>query len=298
MTLRSVPLVLLALLVLVSPALAAAGPPDPVLDLARVIYDGVMSGQYFAAAAGALVLAVSLARRFGAPLVPWLATDAGGAVLSLGGSLGGSLLTAALAGEAVSLGLIWTAAVVAFFASGGYSTVKRLVIAPLRARSTGWPSWARALLALVAWVFDRPDPQARIPTAPVLAVLVVALSVGGCATARRAGAVGANTALVCQTESLSGLAFEAYGLARQYLATTISGDGSVDLERVRVAARQVHSDAGRCAFAAALAAFTDAMSQRRSVLGVGPSEAYRLHQEMRAIARDWNRPVIVDGVRW
>jgi hypothetical protein len=58
----------------------------------------------------------------------------------------------------------------------------------------------------------------------------------------------------------------------------------------------VRTDAGRCAFAAALAAVTEAMAQRRGALGVGPSPAYVLRRELEVITRyDWQRQLRLDG---
>lgn len=148
----------LMLLVLLLPAVAhASTDADSIGDLARLIYDGVMSGQYFAAAAGALVLATAMLRRYGAQLLPWFASDAGGTVLTLTGSLGGALLTAAVGGAAVSWSLVWAALIVGFVAIGGYKTIKRLVIDPLRPRAANWPIWGRAAFSVVAWIFDRPE---------------------------------------------------------------------------------------------------------------------------------------------
>ena len=304
---RAEPPILIALLVaalafIAMPALALAGavsPSDqPVIDLARLIYEGVIGGHYFAAAAGALVLVTAVLRRYGAQLIPWLASDVGGTALAFAGSLGGALLTAALGGAHLSWWLAWQAFQVGAAAVGGYVALKRLVINPLRPRAASWPTWARAIFAVVAWVFDRPEPSStRAATAPITLVLLVALLAGGCATARTAGAAGANAALTCQSSSLQGLALEAYELARSYLVTTISDTGEVDTSAIRAAARQVRSDAGRCAFAAALAAITEAMAQRSSlgVLAMSSPPA-ELRQVFLDVQReDWQREVKLEA---
>ena len=281
---------------------AADGTPPPadvpLLDLARLIYQGVTSGQlsYFGAAAGVLVLVTRVLRSYGAQLVPWFGGDAGGTVLVFGGSLGGALLTAALGGASPSLSLMWTSLLVGASAAGGYSAIKRLVITPLRPRVASWPAWARAVFAVVAWAFDRAEVKHARSPAPVVASLLVLMAISSCATAKHAVAVGADTAIVCQTESLTGLAYEAYELSRVFVMHQITGAGDVDTAAIRAAARAVKSDAGRCAFAAAMAAATDVLQARRGALGVGPPPSYVLRETLAVIARDdWQRLVILDG---
>lgn len=290
------------------PALAAAAtgatsPADaPLLELARLIYAGVTSGQlsYWGAAAGALVLVTRVLRQYGAHLVPWLGGDAGGTVLVFGASLGGALLTAALGGASPSLALAATAFLVGATSAGGYATVRRLVIHPLSSRAATWPAPLRALYWLATWAFDRPEPgspSSRAVTAPVALVLLLALS--SCTGAQRsvvrhAGATGVDAGLVCQASSLTGLAGEAYQLARSYLWSRISGDGEVDIEAIRAAAREVKSDAGRCAFAAAMASLADLLSQRRGALAVSPSPAQQLQRAFAEIQQfEWQVRVTI-----
>lgn len=290
-------------------ALVPTVPPDeqPLLELARIVYEGVTTGGlsgWLVAVTGALVITTRVLRGYGAQLVPWLATGVGGAALVFVGSLGGAMLTAVLGGAAPSWSIVWYAAGIAFFAAGGYTTIKHAVIEPLRPRAASWPTFARLLFRLVSWIADRPQtPSSRASTAPIVGVmlLVIAGAVVGCTAhqrevARAGAGAGADTALRCQSDSLAGLALEAYELARHYLVSTISGAGEVDTTAIRIAARQVRTDAGRCAFAAALAAVTEAMSQRKGALGVGPSPAYVLRRTLGEVARDdWQRVVEIDG---
>ncbi|MGL5361524.1 MAG: hypothetical protein ACRDBH_01495, partial [Bosea sp. (in: a-proteobacteria)] len=88
-------------------ALVPTVPPDeqPLLELARIVYEGVTTGGlsgWLVAVAGALVITTRLLRGYGAQLVPWLATDAGGTALVAVGSLAGAMLTALLAGVSPS----------------------------------------------------------------------------------------------------------------------------------------------------------------------------------------------------
>lgn len=127
------------------------------------------------------------------------------------------------------------------------------------------------------------------------AALVIGLLVS-CATVRKAGSAGVSTALVCQTQSLRGLALEAYESARIAIVNTIASNGSVDTKKLRDEARAALDDAKRCAFAGALAAVAEIMAQRRGVLGVGPEPSYVLRRELELIARDdWRRKLIIDG---
>jgi hypothetical protein len=164
---------------------------------------------------------------------------------------------------------------------------------------TGLAVAAAGAAALVQDPRDRPPSapaSTRAATAPIVALVLGLLVTSSCATVRKAGAAGASTALVCQRAKPEGLALEAYELAQHYVVSLIAGSGEVDTEALRIAARQVRTDAGRCAFAAALAAVSEAMSQRRGALGVGPSPAYVLRRELEAIAReDWQRPLHLDG---
>ena len=101
-----------------------------VLSLAKSLYDAVMHGQWALLAALVLVALVFALRKFVAPKVPFLASDAGGVLLAFFGSLGGALSTAFAAGEAFSWALLFKAAQVAFLAMGGYAALKKL-FAPL-----------------------------------------------------------------------------------------------------------------------------------------------------------------------
>lgn len=132
-------------------AAGAAAPADGSwLDLARPVFDAVMSGNYLAASALALVLLVAVARRYGSDRVLFLGTDAGGALLVLVGAFGGAVASASLGGAPWSVDLMWTAAKVAAGAAGGYSLIKRLVM-PLVNKA---PAWLRAPLQLILWIFE------------------------------------------------------------------------------------------------------------------------------------------------
>ncbi len=150
------PMVLVFIFSFAGTALAAGAvaPADgSLLDLAKPVLDAVMHGQWFLAAAGALVLTAALAKRQLAPHVPWLRTDWGAALLVVVGSFGGAVFTALVAagpGAVMSSALAYTAIKVALAAAGGYSLLKPLIkLAQAQA-----PAWLQPVLAVLAWVFE------------------------------------------------------------------------------------------------------------------------------------------------
>jgi hypothetical protein len=159
-------LVALALLSFTATAFASqavAGEDGSWLDLARPVLDAVLGGQWFLAAALALVLAAGLASKYGAKRWPVLGTGAGKAALVLLGAFGGACATALAAGTAPTAALMWTATQLAFAAAGGYSLVRAL-LGPLVAKA---PAWLRPFIDLVLWFFDR---KASKPSAADVAV--------------------------------------------------------------------------------------------------------------------------------
>jgi hypothetical protein len=128
-----------------------------IVDLLEPVYRAIVGGQYWAAAALALVAAVALARRYGVKYLPFLGTDAGGTLLLFVGSFAGALGTALLAmGTAgPSLAMVKAAFWIAFAAGGGYTAVKRLVVPVFVYLETVSPAWLRPLWALVVAVLGK-----------------------------------------------------------------------------------------------------------------------------------------------
>lgn len=116
-----------------------------VLGLAKQLFDAVMHGQWALVAALALAAAVFALRKLGSK-VPFLASDAGGVLLTFFGALAGGLANSFAAGEGFSLALLFKSAQVAFLAMGGYAALKKL-FAPLLDRA--W-SWLKGKLGLEA----------------------------------------------------------------------------------------------------------------------------------------------------
>lgn len=137
-----------------------------VKSLARPLFDAVMSGQYVLGAAMALVLVVSLVRRYGAGRWPFLATDAGGAALALVSGVAGALMTALAAGAAFTWGMLARAFLVTVTAAGGYSFVRKLLVPLMMLLPQPLSAWAVTLLSL----FDKPSPVAKAEAAGKKAV--------------------------------------------------------------------------------------------------------------------------------
>lgn len=154
----------------VSHAAGAAAPEDGnLLDLAKPVFDAVMHGQGWLAAALALVLVVAGARRYLPKWFPskfsWMSSGAGTTLTTFLLSIGGALSTAFAAGAGPSFALFKTASMVALAAAGGYEALKYLVAPILRKLRDKAPAWARPVIDMLLWVFDRPDPIAEAEAA-------------------------------------------------------------------------------------------------------------------------------------
>lgn len=144
---------------------AATGAVSPetshVLDLARSVFDAVMGGNYWYAAALALVLAVAAGSKYGGKYWKFLASGSGKAALVIVGSFGGAMVTALAATTAPSAAMAWVALKVALGAAGGYSLVKSLVLPLLQKAAARWP-WLKFLAKPLEWITGRdPAEEAR-----------------------------------------------------------------------------------------------------------------------------------------
>ena len=165
-------LAVITLLALASTAFAAgAAAPDDgtLLDLARPVFDAVMHGQGWLAAALALVFVVAGARRYGpkwfSNRMAWITSGAGTTLANFLLSLGGALATAFAAGAGPSMALALTSFKVAAAAAGGYEALKYLIAPLLRKLRDKLPVWMRPALDMFLWMFDRPDPVAKAKAA-------------------------------------------------------------------------------------------------------------------------------------
>lgn len=139
-------------------AAQATGVPDAgeLIELAKPVYQAIMSGQYWSAAALALVVVCGAIRAYLAPRVPFFRTDAGGTLLLLLASFGGAVAT--LLAAAGLTAPTWQLCVAAFgvaaSAAGGYTMVKRLALPVLAWLERLSPPWLKPLFQLVPWLFD------------------------------------------------------------------------------------------------------------------------------------------------
>lgn len=127
------------------------------LDLLKPVYEAFSGGHYAYAAALGVVVLVALVKRYLAPKFPWLNSDAGGSAMALLAAFGTALASALAApGATVSLAVLESALLVGVGAAGGYAVIKNLIIdpilVPLEAKA---PNWAKPILALVLWIFDK-----------------------------------------------------------------------------------------------------------------------------------------------
>ena len=159
--LLSVGVALTGVLVFAGTALAqgaVAGDNSSVLDLLTPVLEAFRGGDYAAAGALALVVLVAVARQYGSK-VPgavgaFLAGELGAATLVLVGSFAATLAAMVSGPGVATAAVVWTAAKIAFYASGGFALAKKFaypVLVKLRAKL---PGWAAAILDVLLWVMD------------------------------------------------------------------------------------------------------------------------------------------------
>lgn len=144
---------------LAASAVAPSSDDGTLLELLKPVYEAFAHGQKLYAGMLALVALVALAKRYLAPRVKFLQTDAGGAAMALVGSFGAAMAASLAGGMGVSFAMVKTAIWVAVGAAGGYSLVKKLVVDPvLRPLAKLAPAWMQPIFYVIFWAFDRPTP--------------------------------------------------------------------------------------------------------------------------------------------
>jgi hypothetical protein len=139
----------------------AVDPGGSLSDAARPVYDAVMSGQYWYAAALALVFAFAAVKRYAVPHVKFLQTDAGVSLLLGATAFLGACATGLAAGVAPSLAMLKIAALTAVAAGGGYKHILKPIVKPaLEYLQKLAPGWAAPLFAMVLWIFESPNAAA------------------------------------------------------------------------------------------------------------------------------------------
>jgi hypothetical protein len=155
-------LVLTALLAFTGTALAAeaaTGADGSWLDMLKPLYDAMAGGHYAYAAALTIIVMVALVKRYLGDKWTWLHSDAGGSAMALTAAAATAAATSLAApGATMTLDLMKSALLVGVGAAGGYAVLKNLIVEPLliplQAKA---PAWAKPILQLVIWIFDKPD---------------------------------------------------------------------------------------------------------------------------------------------
>lgn len=111
--------------------------PDDPIALLQAIWAAATSGQWTLVAGLATMLLVWAARSPKSPvrlvtLIPWLATEPGGVVLTFAVAFLGGVGTMLATGGVWSTGILSASLGVAWVASGGYTAVKKLGLPMLR----------------------------------------------------------------------------------------------------------------------------------------------------------------------
>lgn len=136
---------LLFLAFLLIPALVwAQSAVDPTADLAtfaRLLLEAVQSGRWGIVASLVVVGLVFLLRTYGAKLWPALGGKVAPPVLAIVGSVAGAILTALVAGQPITAGLVLQALLVGFGGIGVFSAQKNI----LQARAAGKAAAAAVL---------------------------------------------------------------------------------------------------------------------------------------------------------
>ncbi len=156
-------------------AATAVAPPDGNwTDFLKPIYDSFVHGNYLAAGMMTLVLGVALLKRY-APdkwgISTFVHGDAGGTLLTLVASFGTAMVTSLAGTGTVSWAMFKAAGLIAVGAAGGYAIVKKLFIVPfLRPWAEKAPAWAKPILQMILWIFDKPTPIEKAEAAGEAAV--------------------------------------------------------------------------------------------------------------------------------
>jgi hypothetical protein len=101
--------------------------PDNLSDFAKALLAAVTGHQWWVLVSLVLVGLVWGVRKYLAPKVPFLASDAGGALLTFVLAVAGGLGTALLGGAPMSAALLGTVALVAFKVSGGWALLMHVL---------------------------------------------------------------------------------------------------------------------------------------------------------------------------
>lgn len=136
---------------------------ESITELAKPVLDAVLAGDWFIAAALALVLFVGLFTRYAPDR--WTRHSAVKAGAVLVGAFGGALATTVAAGAPFAASTFWVAFKIAISAAGGYSMFKALVVPLLKKANDKMPKWLQPVLGLLLKIFESQDPEERAQAA-------------------------------------------------------------------------------------------------------------------------------------
>ncbi len=140
--------------------LAQAAPADPNwLELARPVYEAFARHQYGLMIALLVILLVAITKRWLAPKIPFLHSDAGGSAMALLVSMATAIVAGLMTPGAPvwpGVDLLKTALVIGVGAAGGYAMLKNLVVDPfLRPLAAKAPAWMQPIFAILFFAFDK-----------------------------------------------------------------------------------------------------------------------------------------------
>ena len=145
---------------------------ESIIDQAGPVFDAVMAGKYWYAAALALMVVVAFVQRNGTkvPVVgkylTWTKSSWGAPLLVVLASVTGALATALAAGAAPSLGMLWAALGIAVGAGGAWKFGKEIGGPLLRAIRDKLPAPLRPLVSVALWALERAfSNEARVKKA-------------------------------------------------------------------------------------------------------------------------------------
>ena len=137
---------------------AVAPQPDVSLtDLLKPLYDAFSGGHYAYASALLTIAVVTIVRRWLGDKIPFLHTDAGGALLAVAGAMASAAATGlAVPGAGVSWALMKSSFLVGVGAAGGFTVLNDVLVKPLlKPLRAKLPTWAQPILDLVLFFFDK-----------------------------------------------------------------------------------------------------------------------------------------------
>lgn len=230
----------------------------------------LLAGKYLPAIGLALIAFVAAFRKVAATWFPWFATKAGGYTLGLGSAFTLYLAAALRDGAGITAGLLANALAAGWAASGGWETLRDLLLAAKK-KGTGASSGAALAIIVIA----------AGASAPLLS---------GCGAAKESLGRVAGGVIDCMAPAAKD-AIGAFAPAfRDVVRNATSDDGRVDWAPVKAAASSLRSPAQRCVLAAVIAevlrprAKTDVQA---SALEADPASVSAGFEELRA---SWGGP--------